>query len=419
MKDIEIIHTFTTKDQYLRFKPYIKSYLLGSEAATIYRDIAAWYDEGDSVAGSTKGDVIDWEEFASWFKFVRHSMFKPEKMEIYNKIFNTLITFTPSATSEAILKALIERDAATQIADKALAISDGDSSVDMNEIGHIYDQYLDEIDYSAEVDSWIMSESVSELLSDVYSDEGYSWPLPCLNENLRPLRPGMLILLSARPNSGKTTFAAQIATHVAGQTTDNNRIIWFNNDQYKKAAMARIVQSAVGWEEKRMKANTVLVEEEYTKAMNGMTDRIQFIDKRGLSIYDVERVLKRFEADGVSLIIFDQLWKLHGFEGECGKNEPIRQSMLFGWAREICDRAPLIAVHQADGTAEGEKWITQGQLHMSKVGAPGEADTIITLGRNPNEGNVRGLHIAKSKCNMTHDKHEIILESDIGRFRMS
>ena len=93
------------------------------------------------------------------------------------------------------------------------------------------------------------------------------------------------------------------------------------------------------------------------------------------------------------------------------------------WGREIAKAyAPVITVHQADGTAEGVQWIDMSQLYMSKTGIQGEADAIITIGRQPDKGNARFMYIPKNKMtgnvpSLRNGKFEIEIVPDLARFK--
>jgi hypothetical protein len=124
------------------------------------------------------------------------------------------------------------------------------------------------------------------------------------------------------------------------------------------------------------------------------------------------------------LIIIDQLWKVKGFEKEA-TTEVDRQTRMFAWARSLAKiHCPVVTVHQADGSAEGQLWIEMNQLYGSKTGIQGEADAIITLGRSHESGyeNIRGLYVPKNKMvgddpAFRNGKFEITIQGAIGRFK--
>jgi len=68
-------------------------------------------------------------------------------------------------------------------------------------------------------------------------------------------------------------------------------------------------------------------------------------------------------------------------------NDVQRLTMIFQQGREWAkEYAPVIAVHQLDGGAEGMQYPTMDHLYMSKTGLQGEADAIIMLGKSNEPG---------------------------------
>ena len=178
------------------------------------------------------------------------------------------------------------------------------------------------------------------------------------------------------------------------------------------------MQSALGITTRQMFEKPEKVRDVWAERM-GRPDKFILFDKADVSVHDVEMLFDKYD---VGLIVFDQLWKVHGFEKEAG-NEVTRQTMIFNWARELAKKfAPVITVHQADGSAEGVKWIDMSKLYGSKTGVQGEADAIITIGRLPEEGNKRYLYVPKNKLDgnnqaFRNGRFEIEIQPEIGRFK--
>lgn len=112
---------------------------------------------------------------------------------------------------------------------------------------------------------------------------------------------------------------------------------------------------------------------------------------------------------------------MKGFETE---GETMRQTLLANWQRELSKQwAPVISVYQASADAEGQRWINQSQLYYSKTGVAGEADLIVTLGRDFKTGNARYLWLPKNKSMTPGDatkregKWEITIIPDEARFQ--
>ena len=386
MRDIEILDLLSSKDNYLRFKKYIKAHLISQEAYQILDDMDEWF---------ATNNTVDWKKFSVWFKIVKHPMYKPDKILVYDKVFDELESYEPDEDlAEQIASVLIDRDFATQIADKTLRIAEGSEKDTMEEVLDLIDNYKTEQDYAAGVESFIVSHDIEATLTSTHTG-GYEWRLQGLQDNLGSIRQGDFVVVAARPDSGKTTFLASEATYIAAQLPEDLNVLWFNNEEGGAKVKNRIVQAALNLTDAEMLADVTKVKNDYV-ALMGRLDKIQIIDRADIGIHDIRVVLDNYNP---GLIIFDQLWKVNGF-GNKSSNEVARITALYNWGREIAkEYAPVITVHQADGSAEGEMWITQNQLYLTKTAGPGEADAIIGIGRrhDPSEENTRYFNIPKNK----------------------
>ncbi|MCL5460081.1 hypothetical protein M3M33_15700, partial [Loigolactobacillus coryniformis] len=73
-----------------------------------------------------------------------------------------------------------------------------------------------------------------------------------------------------------------------------------------------------------------------------------------------------------SLVVIDQIDKVKGFTGD---REDLKLGAIYQWARELAKtHCPVIGVCQADGTAEGVKWLNMGHVTSAKTTKQAEAD---------------------------------------------
>jgi hypothetical protein len=211
---------------------------------------------------------------------------------------------------------------------------------------------------------------------------------------------------------------------MAKQLDTDRDVIWFNNEETRKKVKQRIFQAALGWTKDQLSDNKVKTRAELEREL-GRINRVRVIDDKNLSVSVVEDVL---EGSKPGLIIFDQLWKIVGFKEAFSETDRMR--LLFAWARSLADRyAPVINVHQADGSAHGEMYINMNQLYNSKTGIQGEADVILGIGRtldtSPAEVNRRYLYVSKNKLDggpMTKDdmrngRYTVEIQPTIARFK--
>jgi KaiC/GvpD/RAD55 family RecA-like ATPase len=409
--ELDLLHIFSNKDYFERFERFVGRSSVSKETYTILTDMKEWWKDKDELY---------WEAFSEWFFLVRHPTLKEDASDIFRTVFLRLNSHTLTETAEDIVKAFIGRDFAERISDTALRVAEGDTKVKLEEVLEYVDAYHKEIGKAASLETMFVTEDLHEIAEALSLSGGFKWRLNELNMACGHLRKGDFLIVSARPDSGKTTFLASESTYMAEQMEEGQHVIWFNNEEDGKKVRWRTVQAALGIDTLSMHENVAKTFSDYV-AKVGSKDKIKIVDNKRLHIKDVEEILKNYPA---GLVIFDQLWKVFGYEKE-SVSEVDRQTRMFAWAREIASiYAPVITVHQADGTAEGQMWIEMNQLYGSKTGIQGEADAIITIGRSHEPGyeNVRGLYVPKNKMfaedpTLRNGKFEITLLPEIARFK--
>lgn len=410
MLDFEVIKLLSDKDNYLRYHKLINKGALGEEASNIVTALGKWHTES---VGS-----FSWTKFAAWFGLVLHSRMDASKMAVYKELFKALEddpTFDPAA-NHLVLQSLIKRDFATKAAETALSIADGSTTDLDSAISAIMADYRKAADKVDGTSKYIVDTDIIGLVSKLKAP-GLKWRLDCLNESIGELRKGDFGAISTRPDTGKTTMLASEATFMAEQMPAEKVVLWINNEEEGGKVYERVIVSALGITREDVESDPVKVQAAYIRKL-GRLDKVVIFDKADASVADVEALLKEHD---VGLIVFDQLWKLKGFD-EAG-TEVDRQTQLFNWGRELSKKfAPVITVHQADGSAEGQRWLNMAQLYGSKTAIQGEADFIIMIGRDPATGDTRYLHVAKNKLGgsnkaMRNGKYELQILPEIGRYK--
>jgi len=409
--ELDLLAVLKNKDYYNRFVRFVTKHSVSTETTTILGDMGVWFN---------KWEEIDWVTFKIWFFTVRHPTMKEDKATIYQRIFTKLETHEPTVVAEEVVTAFIARDFGERVGDIGMRVGAGESGSKLEDIPPLIDSYYDEVGKAEALDSMFVTDDLHEMAASLAIGTGLHWRLPELNAALGPLRKGDFIIISARPDSGKTTMLASECTCMGAQLAGTDKhVMWFNNEEEGKKVKWRIYQAALGMETDYMNTHLAEAVERYTDMM-GSTDRVKVLDNKRMHVSDIEEVLKHYEA---GVIVIDQLWKVQGFEKE-SVSEVDRQTRLFSWAREMASMyGPVITVHQADGSAEGQMWIEMNQLYGSKTGIQGEADAIVTLGKSHDMGKemTRGLYIHKNKMfgedpAMRNSKHEITILPEIARF---
>lgn len=412
MFDIEVLNILAYQDNYDRFSRFVTKSSLSEEAHRIFVCMGKWHKTNPLAK------YIHWDKFGPWFLLVEYPKLDPAAAATYRTMFDRLHAMMATAPTgvDAIIDGLIARDAATKAAELLLKVSDGEDISNIDKAISMLDSYSSTLKKKAKLEDSVVSFDIAGVLKTTATG-GYDFRLGCLSDAMGKIRQGDFIIFATRPDTGKTTMIASEATYIAEQLPDDRPVLWINNEEAGAKVMKRIVQAALGATSSAMEADPDGIAAKY-HALYKRSDKIIIFDRAHIHIKDVEALCEKYNP---GLLVFDQLWKIKGFDGE--SNEVARQTLLFNWGREMAKAwCPVITVHQADGSAEGQKWIDMSQLYGSKTSIQGEADAIITMGRTPDTGNARYLWVPKNKMtgnvpSLRNGRFEIEILPDIARFK--
>ena len=411
--DAVLLSVLRNKANFNRFEKLIKESTVAPETWMVFKTIKEYY------AIYLDEDSIDWTRFSTLFFHIKGRGIKEDKAIICRKLIQQASECTEDDTAaEDIIKHYIELDYATRIGNASMEILSG--SKDISVVEEIYGDYCKEVGrVTLSKDDLFASTDLTTIISSVAS-AGFKWRLNELNRSLGDARQGDFMIFAARPETGKTTLIAQEMTHWASQLTDDVRpIIWVNNEERSDKVMLRAMQSFFAITTTELFANMEMYRAQYD---------IQ-IGKRLLILNDDDAVNnvgyldKLFSEYNPAGIVFDQLDKVHGFNGEV--REDLRLGKLYFWAREQAKKyGPTIAISQIDGSGEGQKWLNMQQLRGSKTDKAGEADAIVTIGRTAEDEYARFIHVPKNKLfggsdsvpSERHGYYEVKINPDIARY---
>lgn len=335
-------------------------------------------------------------------------------MDIYLALFKTLQDqpLDPEL-GVGILKDIKRRKTAADLSEQAFKYSTGNADVEsvLKLAESLKEERVEDLD---EVE--VVSDDLEFLITDAVQKPGLRWRLQCLNKSLGSLRKGDFGFLYARPETGKTTMLASESSFMVDQLPDDaGPILWLNNEEQGNKVMLRAYQAYHGLRLEQLMANP-------GKYNRGLKDKFKLVDNANLDRRQAETICKRLKP---SLIIFDQIDKVKGFSAD---REDLRLGSIYTWARELAkEYCPVIGVCQADGTAEGQKWLTMDHVSNAKTSKQAEADWILGIGKTHADGaeNVRYLSISKNKLmgdedsipDLRHGRFEVYIEQEIARYK--
>lgn len=238
---------------------------------------------------------------------------------------------------------------------------------------------------------------------------------------LGSLRGGDFGFIFARPETGKTTFLASETTFMAEQLSEEDGpILWLNNEEKGSKVKIRCYQASLGATLAAINSNPSAAKNAYLKKTKGK--HMIYNPKGAIHKATVEKLCRRYKP---SLIIFDQIDKIVGFEAD---REDLKLGAMYQWARDLAKEfdCPIIGVCQADGSGENQKWLNMNNVSSAKTSKQAEADWILGVGKIHDAGyeNLRFFNASKNKLSgdedtdpaLRHGKKECIIRADIARY---
>lgn len=388
--DTNLLAVFlNSRADFEKFESSIPEHLLENETKSIIADMREWYKNNHDA------DSVDIGPFWEWMKLTRHSGESQERLDILKAFLQRAWNARGHGNAVEILRALTLRNHAGRLAEKCDRFAAGDTSFDL------FMEALDDIE-SAQRDAGLhndheyeITDSFESIVSDVTDlSHGLSWRSPQLNQALGPIRKGNFIVLAAFVDSGKSTLLTSEVTYMAQQLKGDESVLFLNNEESGKVVWLRIVMATLGLTVDEVKKDPRGAWEAYLAAMGGFRDRIVLVDSARISTGIIRRKLRQYN---VKLIAADQLYKIKGFK-RYGEDKLGQLQDVFEYGRGLAkEHAPVIAVHQARGDANGERFIEMHQLAGSQQAIQGEADAIITVGRDLKMPTARFIYVPKNK----------------------
>lgn len=258
---------------------------------------------------------------------------------------------------------------------------------------------------------------LTNLLDKAVRVPGLRWRLDFLNKSLGSLRGGDFGFLLKRPETGGTTFLASELTFMVNQT--DRPLVWINNEEQNEKVAIRLYMAYFGVTLKELNANASKYKARWEQEIGG---KIKFFGREYSTKAGVEGVYKTHKP---ALVVIDQIDKIQGFEAS---REDLMLGAIYNYVRDLsCTHsAASIGVTQADGTADGQKFLTMKHVANSKTAKQAEADFILGIGKtyDPNDEAIRYLSISKNKLHgdedsieeMRHGRGSVLIKPSIMRY---
>lgn len=339
--------------------------------------------------------------------------------EYYKEMLSCLESLSVSdTTTEVLIESFYRQRLLKEISLSAYEVTEGKRDYET------LAKLLEELSQPQEVvsdDVEFVTDDLETLLNETFRKKGLRWRLATLNRMLGSLRSGDFGFIFARPETGKTTFLASETTYMAQQLSEEDGpILWFNNEEEHKKVKIRCYQAALGATLVQINSNVPAAKNAFLQATKG---KHQIVKTTGPITKDfVEKVIQKYKP---CLVIYDQIDKIQGFKAD---RDDLIMGAIYLWARDLAKdyQHAAIGVCQADGSGEGQRWLTMANVANAKTAKQAEADWILGIGKSNDPGYemVRFLHLSKNKLSgdedtdpsLRHGKREVLINPAIARY---
>lgn len=383
------------------------------ELQGVYRCLNSYHENNDECTDLSVGDLSN-VYFAT----------NPRDRDFAISVFEQLEKHESSETTvSALVSSILVSKALRDISLEAYDVAEGRSDLSkvLDKINGLRDLVDGAETESESSDTDFVSNDLETLVHEAIKKPGLRWRLGTLNRMLGSLRGGDFGFIFARPETGKTTFLASEVTYMAEQVPDEGGpVLWINNEEQGSKVMLRAAQASLGITMTDLFRDVKKANAAFQARIRG---KLQMIDDAGMSKQKLEALCKRYRP---SLIVIDQIDKIKGFDND---REDLRLGAIYQWARELAKTygCPIIAVCQADGTGENQKWLSMAHVANAKTAKQAEADFILGIGKihEPGYDTIRYLHACKNKLmgdedtnpTLRHGRMEVLIEAETARYK--
>lgn len=237
--------------------------------------------------------------------------------------------------------------------------------------------------------------SIDTLLKANDYQSQWQFNIPSLQRKIEGISGGHLVIVGARPNTGKTSFHASLLASDNGFARQGAKCMILCNEESYERVGSRYLSAATSMSMDEVKGNYALAATRYAP----VRDNIHIKDSTGKNMAWVEAVIKAYEPHIVVLDMGDK------FATRDSDKSDVYLKDAAIHARNIAKqyKCAIIWMSQLSAVAEGKVYVDQSMLEGSKTGKAAEADLMLLLSGNPTvEGtdevnNMRHINVAKNK----------------------
>jgi len=324
--------------------------------------------------------------------------------ESYTKLFTQIKHETPMGNDVAddVLSKLFQQVIGEDIANLGFEYVNG-TQTSLEPLRELLNNYNDNFlpDLNVEWEDI----SIEAILAANTLESRWAFNIPVLNSRVKGVNAGHLIEVGARPNTGKTSFHANLIAGPDGFARQGAKCVVLVNEEAYARVGARYLTTCSGMDLEQIHSNKEMVHSLY----NEVRDNIFMKDSTGKDMSYVESVCKSESPD---IVVLDMGDKFARQSTNARMDEVLKENAIH--ARQIAKiyGCAMFYMSQLSADAEGKIMLNQAMMEGSRTGKAAEADLMILIAKNPQlavgsgdaaeEDPMRHLNIAKNKLTGWH-----------------
>ena len=236
---------------------------------------------------------------------------------------------------------------------------------------------------------------IDTLLAANNLETQWKFNIPSLRRKVEGVSNGHLLVVGARPNTGKTSFHASLVAGTDGWASQGAKCSVLCNEESYERVGARYLSAATNMSMDEVKENVSLARKRY----DPVKQNIRIKDSTNKDMKWVEAVVKNEKPDIVVLDMGDKFATKNSDKSDIYLKDAAIHARNIAKQHNCC----VIWMSQLSAVAEGKVYVDQSMMEGSKTGKAAEADLMVLISKDPivegqsEESTRRHLNIAKNK----------------------
>ena len=266
----------------------------------------------------------------------------------------------------------------------------------------LIDSYQD--DFMPSVRITYVDNSIDNLIERATAATKWQFNIPTLHHSVAGLDAGMLFVIGARSNVGKSSFHASLCAAPNGWAAQGAKVLILCNEEKPERVASRYLTACTGMTMHQIAEDKTQAHRFY----DPLRDNLKFVDATGRTMSWAEAVIKKQQPDIVIMDIGSKFVEDSVVGSASNSAEALKANAIY--ARNIGKMYGCLVVYctQLSAEAEGKVVLSQAMIEGSKTGLAGESDLMILVAKNPplndqtEDDGMRYLNIVKNKISGVH-----------------